>query len=124
MKYIKTYESLKENTKYWKMPINEPHLTIALKKLQVKYNCDITIHDLYHNYISSKKSKFGKELYIICIDFYSEKTNQMEKFWYWDSPNLLSKIKYKHYKNMGKVEVTDEDVEQFNIEKTSNKYNI
>lgn len=125
MKYLKTYEENNYKSKYWKMPTEEIELEVALDKMKKEYGCDIRKFDLYNHYRSGVEPKFQKNnLYLISREFYSTKSQQIETFWYWDSPNFFKKRKYKKYQFMSNVTITQDDIDIYKAEKEGEKYNI
>jgi len=109
MKYIKTYEKLSNIIIiYWKVRTDKPYLEISLDKLKSEYGCDIN----YDDYTDLKE--FDK-VYIILL--MSSEGNT----WRFCAGEFRKDYETKY---LGEVEVTDDDIYEYNLRKTQNKYNL
>ena len=127
MKYLKTYENLKEEKKYWIIPIEEPFFSAGIYKLYNMYSYiddmepfsyieKILINNDLITAIRPGRRKYQKT---VIIDFQIPKDST---YWGWGDDE---KWQREHgYKYMGELEITNEDIENYNIFKEIEKYNL
>jgi hypothetical protein len=121
MKYLKTYESKESEEKikykeklFWLLKSTQPYFSAGLWKLNMHQDViNVYEADVYQNF---------KYIYI-CFD--PDETH-MTDIWGWMSfeEHSYNWFKEKNYKYMGKLNVTKKDIEEYNIVKDVNKYNL
>jgi hypothetical protein len=110
MKYIKQYESEPTNNKFWKVSTNMPNFEICLYKIGMpeKKIIDFLKPD---NYNDAHKQK---NVYV-AVEYYPSALNGI---WTWDE-NAYGMANF-----MGKVKVTEDDIQRWNLKNNQNKYNL
>lgn len=109
MKHLKTFESL-ENPEYWTIPINQPYLKLAFKKIGMSPNEIKKWYDMTEN---PKSSLYALKEVLIFRNNYG---------WSWSGINATDDtgVKYinnPNYKHMGRIFIND-------YEAAAYKYNI
>ena len=101
MKYIKQFE--KKDT-IWLVRTDEPYFSASLDKLGIKMGKEVK-KNIQNNY---------NEIYI--------KIGTKRQTWGWSD---IYEIFNKNYsKNMGKLELTNKEIDDFLIKQNMNKYNL
>lgn len=134
MKYLNRYDSVVNEfveVLYWKIPTKEPNLTIALSKIDW---CSLETKDFYSN-ITKKKLFTEKYVYVLYIEI-EVMTDygiiRREEKWEWleTSPDnwgrtrMFDDYKIDSLKNKGTITVSGKEIEQYNLEQVTNKYNL
>lgn len=136
MKYLKTYEahlnltgnnsSLYTDNKdifieYWKIPTNDPKLTIALNKID---GCDLKRSDFFKSNVKYKNdSKFGNRKYVYIIKLIEIMDRGIMTInWHWN--NGIEIIKTYNNKFMGNIKVSKEEVKEYKIRQEMKKFNL
>ena len=112
MKYIKKYEIIQTNRddKFWKVQTIMPNFEISLDKIGVSEKDKMSfVSKKYYNNISDYKYIY------IQIDYAKWLPQGM---WSWSSEEP------KLSQNMGEIEVTREDIDDWNLNNDQNKYNL
>ena len=109
MKYLKKFESNNDYGEYWSV-IYDP---IIIRKSLKKIGCpDKTIDSII--YFFSDSDIFDSVLYIV-MEIKNDNV-------YWDAS--LNDNTYKYYKYNGDIKLSKKELEEVEIEKHSNKFNI
>lgn len=115
MKYIKTFEAVepKEYGEYWKINTDTPYYEISLNKIGMP-------KDVQKDYIDSDiKRSFKRYEFIFILK--AQANNPSGFDWSWSDYESAYK---KKFRNMGEVEITTEDIEEWELNKNANKYNL
>lgn len=126
---FKIFEKSNNIIKYWEVDISEPEFEISLNKLGIsKYVQDMYYHN--NDFIKDERLK-GEKIYIIYeISEHSDFSD--DDGWGWVQQEGLDILlrdqdeQYKSYEyiNMGKVIVTQKDIDKWNLKKSMKKYNL
>jgi len=105
MKYIKHFE---QKDKVWLIRTDEPYFSVSLDKLGLKIKEETKKHMMKHKYDK------------IYIKIDSSGTHRQP--WGWsDDYEIFTK---RNIKNMGEIELTDDEINDFLIKQNMNKYNL
>jgi hypothetical protein len=125
MKYIKTFEirttwNPAQEGVYWKIRTDTPYYQIGLDKIKMP-------DDIKIDYLDSEiRSRYFTTSPFVFISkrtaLYSPGDLEIEFEWSWSlfESNLIK----QKLKNMGEVEITSEDLEEWKFKNTVNKYNL
>jgi hypothetical protein len=105
MKHIKSFEMVNQEEKYWSLDFKKPYLEIKVRKSELSEDRKTSIINYANN------NKFEQKILYINV----EKTTMD-----WNSFREMSG------KYQGEIggEITPEDIEQYEFEKDSEKYNL
>jgi hypothetical protein len=115
MKHLKTYEKLRIRS-YWLLSTNDYEFEIGLEKL----NCP---KEKIKNFINNKNISKNYYVFICC----NSGEFDVEDQWGWmpyKNEQYDDFYERHHFKYMGKVEITPEEIENCKIKQTANKYNL
>jgi len=112
MKYIKTYESVYDEGKYWKIRLDTPYYEISLDKIGMSYKEQTGYLDI--NYIKTY-SDLTDVMYI------GTGTVKHGTDYYWASTRRLD---FNQFEYMGEPEITENDIKEWNFKNDIKKYNL
>jgi len=138
MKHIKQFENYDDGKKYWSVSTKNPEYKISIDKLPMdKHTAEVWKHAAgtlsARNSLQAtsppsmnifKKISLDEEIYRKIFIY----TNGKE--WIWLDPNSeyfnqhLSFYGYENAKFMGEITITPEEIEEYKIQQTANKYNL
>ena len=112
MKYLKKFESfdIPDYGEYWSVESEEYYLRKALKKI----NCPNKTIESFVDYVNIHPY-LDKKLYVV-----SEIKNG--KFIYWDAS--YGDEQYKTFEYHGEIKLTNKELEEVEMEKNADKYNL
>ena len=109
MKYLKKFEHIADYGEYWSVNTEKYYMTKALKKI----NCPDRVIKAFIDYVDNN-SPLYKKLYVI-----KELKNQF--YIYWDASYDKQ---YKTFDYNGDIELTPKELEEVEMEKNADKYNL
>lgn len=115
MKYIKTYEIHENKNKYWKVRTDSPYYEISLKNIGMSKDEEDTFLKLRDNNNFQNRP-------VIYIEYWFDRPNTRESPYVWTHGSLENETENPTY--MGEVEISPEDIEEYEIITNSKKYNI
>ena len=122
MKYIKKFENNTDKD-LWLIRTDEPYLEISIDKLNLPQKQKDYL--LNNQYIKGEKKYYNDDNKLIKIKkiYVIDANKDIEHYYLWD-PQNEEEIGLKDYIYRGEVEVTPEDIENWKIKNTANKYNL
>jgi hypothetical protein len=100
MKYLKQYEeNISDNNKFWKITTNMPNFEICLYKINMPEKKIID----FLKPVTYNEAHIFKNVYV-GVQYY---TSDLNGIWTWDEDASFGMAKY-----MGKVKVTEKDIEK------------
>lgn len=121
MKYIKTYEKCTDEEKilydycddswYWRISNKYPDILITFDKLGIPKE--------EFDWLWSEDNHILKDIYLFKTKYDDGHTNWSHSDLGWKNPSYCKPPKY-----MGKVEITDKDIERYYLNKNTKKYNL
>lgn len=121
MKYIKKFEYIKYIGEFWILNTDEPIFEISLTKIGVNRK---RIDEFLNSEMYKCYKKICGSLTYNCVD---DKIYGLNYFNFdWMPGDIYGKEYYESndFKYMGEVIVTGDEIEQYEIKKNANKYNL
>ena len=119
MKYLKTYESYGFTPELWRLKTKTPFFKVGMDKIGIT---DEELENFLDENRAIENFYLDKEDYILILIDYNENGDK-EILWS-DNRNDFTYNRIRDPEYMGDVEITDEDIENWNIKQDAKKYNL